>query len=89
MPPQFAGALLAGSPETVAAKIVTIVKGLGLSRLDMKYSAGTLPHPLLMRSIELYGTKVAPRVRELLADAKYQIAFTTHACDKVNSVART
>ena len=32
----------------------------------MKYSSGTLPHELLMTSIELFGTKVAPRVRELV-----------------------
>ena len=37
--------------------------GLGASRFDMKYSAGTLPHELMMRSIELYATEVAPRVR--------------------------
>jgi hypothetical protein len=36
---------------------------LGLSRFDMKYSAGTLSHHLLMSSIELFGTKVVPRVR--------------------------
>jgi hypothetical protein len=29
----------------------------------MKYSAGTLPHEARMRSIELFGTKVAPLVR--------------------------
>lgn len=61
------GALCVGSPDTVAAKIANTVKVLGLSRFDMKYSNGTLPHALLMRSIELYGTKVVPRVRELLA----------------------
>ena len=33
----------------------------------MKYSQGTLPHDKLMRSIELYGTKVIPLVREMLA----------------------
>jgi hypothetical protein len=33
----------------------------------MKYSSGTLPHDNLMRSIELYGTKVIPMVREFLA----------------------
>ena len=54
-----------GSPETVAAKIASAVKTLGLSRFDMKYSNGALPHDKLMRSIELYGTNVAPRVREL------------------------
>jgi probable LLM family oxidoreductase len=60
------GALFAGSPETVAVKIARVVKTLGLSRFDMKYSNGTMPHDMLMRSIELYGTRVAPRVRELL-----------------------
>ncbi|HET7217928.1 MAG TPA: LLM class flavin-dependent oxidoreductase [Vicinamibacterales bacterium] len=61
------GALCVGSSETVAAKIARTVRLLGLSRFDVKYSAGTLPHDALMRSIELLGTKVAPRVRELLA----------------------
>jgi probable LLM family oxidoreductase len=60
------GALFAGSPETVAVKIARVVKTLGLSRFDMKYSNGTMPHDMLIRSIELYGTRVAPRVRELL-----------------------
>lgn len=57
------GALCVGSPETVATKIIATVKTLGLSRFDMKYSAGTLPHDTLMTSIELFGTKVAPLVR--------------------------
>jgi probable LLM family oxidoreductase len=57
------GALCIGSPETVAAKIIRTVKTLGLSRFDMKYSAGTLPHAQLMTSIELFGTQVAPLVR--------------------------
>jgi probable LLM family oxidoreductase len=60
------GALCVGSPETVAAKIARTVRMLGLSRFDVKYSAGTLLHPTLLHSIELLGTKVAPRVRELL-----------------------
>lgn len=60
------GALYVGAPETVAAKIVKTVRALGLSRFGLKYSAGTLPHDKLMTSIELFGTKVAPRVRELL-----------------------
>ena len=29
-------------------------------------SSGTLPHDKLMRSIELYGTKVMPLVRDML-----------------------
>ncbi|MGH9241314.1 MAG: LLM class flavin-dependent oxidoreductase, partial [Vicinamibacterales bacterium] len=62
------GALYVGSPETVAAKIAATVKTLGLTRFDLKYSNGTLPHDLQMKSIELYGTKVVPRVREVLAE---------------------
>lgn len=62
------GALFVGSPETVAMKIATAMQDLGLSRFEMKYANGTMPHDLLMRSIELYGTSVAPRVRELLAE---------------------
>jgi len=60
------GALCVGSPETVAAKIARMAKLLGLSRVNVKYSAGTLPHDLMVRSIELLGTAVAPRVRELV-----------------------
>ena len=58
------GALFVGSPETVADKIVRVAHGLNLDRFDLKYSAGTLPHDLCMRAIELYGTKVIPLVRE-------------------------
>ncbi len=61
------GALYVGSPETVATKIATTARLLGLSRFDLKYSMGQLPHPLLMRSIELYGTRVVPMVRDMLA----------------------
>jgi probable LLM family oxidoreductase len=63
------GSLYVGSPETVAQKIARTARALGLSRFDLKYSNGTLPHEKLMSSIELYGTRVAPRVRELLAES--------------------
>ena len=61
-----AGSLYVGSPDTVARKIAATVQALGASRFDLKYSAGTLPHELMMKSIELYGREVMPRVRELL-----------------------
>ena len=60
------GALYVGSPETVATKIVKTVKTLGLSRFDLKYSNGTLAHDKLMKSIELYATKVVPLVHDQL-----------------------
>jgi probable LLM family oxidoreductase len=64
------GALFVGSPETVATKIAKAATELGLFRFDLKYSAGTLPHENMMRSIELYGSKVAPLVREQLFDLR-------------------
>lgn len=60
------GALFVGSPETVAQKIATTVRTLGLSRFDLKYSNGPQPHEQLMHAIELYGEAVVPRVRALL-----------------------
>ena len=61
------GALFIGSPKSVAAKIVRVARGLGLSRFDLKYSLGTLPHENLLNSIRLFATEVAPVVREELA----------------------
>lgn len=61
------GAVFAGSPETVAQKIAAAVRALGIDRFDLKYSNGTLPHDRLLRCVELYGTRVVPRVRDLLA----------------------
>lgn len=61
------GALFVGSPDTVAAKIARVVRELGLSRFDMKYSSGPMPHRQLMSSIGLYGSEVIPKVRALLA----------------------
>ena len=54
----------------MARKIAATATALGVSRFDLKYSAGTLPARAMMRSIELYGTEVIPRVRALLADGK-------------------
>ena len=61
------GALHVGAPETVARKIAATAKALGIVRFDLKYSAGTLAHDKLMRCIELYGSKVMPLVRDMLA----------------------
>jgi hypothetical protein len=64
------GSLYVGSPETVAQKIAATVHAPGASRFDLKYSAGTLPHERMMRSIELYGHEVIPRARRLLAEGR-------------------
>ena len=55
-------------PETVAAKIARVVRALDLSRFDLKYSLGTLPHEKLMESLRLYANEVAPRVSRALEE---------------------
>ena len=60
------GALYVGSPETVAQKIAANPPALGASRFELKFGMGGLSHASLMTNIELYGTRVIPRVRELL-----------------------
>ncbi|MFJ5367834.1 LLM class flavin-dependent oxidoreductase [Bosea sp. CER48] len=61
------GSLYLGSPETVARKIATTARGLGIARFQLKYSAGPLEHEKAMQCIRLYGEKVIPLVREMLA----------------------
>lgn len=68
------GSLYVGSPETVAGKIARTASALGIDRFDLKYSAGRMPHEKLMRGIELYGTEVIPRVRDLLAGSQDLLA---------------
>jgi alkanesulfonate monooxygenase SsuD/methylene tetrahydromethanopterin reductase-like flavin-dependent oxidoreductase (luciferase family) len=41
------------APETVASRIAATATLLGLSRFNLKYSAGLLAHDKLMRCIEL------------------------------------
>lgn len=61
------GALYVGDPETVAQKIIYLRKNVGITRFMLHCPLGTMPHEDVMRSIELLGTEVAPRVREEIA----------------------
>ena len=58
-----------GAPETVATRLAASIRALGLSRFDLAYAVGRVPHEQRMATIELYGREVIPRVRELLAAA--------------------
>lgn len=60
------GALYAGSPETVAAKIARTLRTLPVDRFDLKYDQ-PVTHAHQLRSIELYGERVVPMVKDLLA----------------------
>jgi probable LLM family oxidoreductase len=61
------GALVVGSPEQVIEKILFQHEVFGHQRFLAQMSVGPMPHAQVMRSIELFGTKVAPAVRKVLA----------------------
>jgi probable LLM family oxidoreductase len=56
------GAYVVGSPQQVAEKILWQHERFGHDRFLLQLTVGTLPHPQVMRAIELYGTEVAPIV---------------------------
>jgi alkanesulfonate monooxygenase SsuD/methylene tetrahydromethanopterin reductase-like flavin-dependent oxidoreductase (luciferase family) len=62
-----AGALYVGSPETVARKIVANLEALEATRFDLKFGMPGLTQETVLTNVELYGTAVIPRVRELWA----------------------
>ncbi|GHH01260.1 LLM class flavin-dependent oxidoreductase [Streptomyces lanatus] len=61
------GSLYIGSPETVARKMAATLKTLDVGRFDLVYTTGSQPASARLRTVELYGTKVIPMVRDLLA----------------------
>jgi probable LLM family oxidoreductase len=62
------GALLIGDAETIAQKILYVNEVLGgLARITFQMGVSALPHPKMLRSIELLGTRVDPIVRKKLA----------------------
>lgn len=63
------GSLYIGSPETVAQKMAKAIKALNVERFDLVYGGGPMPASARLKMIELYATKVIPRVRELLAES--------------------
>ena len=56
----------AGDPENVARRIVRAQKMIGHSRHIIQGDIAGLPHTVLLKSIELFATEVAPRVERLL-----------------------
>jgi probable LLM family oxidoreductase len=57
------GAVAAGSPEQVAEKILFEHELFGNSRYIAQMSVGAVKHADVLRSMELFGTQVAPIVR--------------------------
>jgi probable LLM family oxidoreductase len=60
------GALFVGSPQQIIDKIMYEYELFRHDRFLIQFSVGTLPHDRMMKSIELFGTKVAPVIRKSL-----------------------
>jgi len=60
-------ALLIGDPQEVTDKILFEHELFRMDRFLIQFSVGTMPHAKMLRAIELFGTKVAPAVRQALA----------------------
>lgn len=58
------GAMVLGSPQEVIDKILFEHQLFAMTRFLIQFTVGTLPHSVVMKSIELFGTKVAPVVRK-------------------------
>jgi probable LLM family oxidoreductase len=58
------GANFVGRPDEIIEKILFQYDIFRHQRLLLQFSVGTMPHADILRAIELYGTKVAPVVRE-------------------------
>jgi probable LLM family oxidoreductase len=60
----FEGALYVGDPDYVAKKIIHLRKNVGITRFMLHVPVGSMPHDDVLRTIELLGKEVAPRVHE-------------------------
>lgn len=68
--PPMTRADFVGSPQEVVEKILFQHEIFGHDRFLLQMTVGSLPHAQVMRSIELFGTEVAPVVRREVARSK-------------------
>ena len=57
------GMFLCGSPDTVAAQLRDYEQRIGFAELLAMFQFATLPHDLTRRNMELFATRVMPRLR--------------------------
>jgi probable LLM family oxidoreductase len=75
------GALAVGDPETVIEKLLFEHELFGHDRYVAQMSVGAVDHADVMRSIELFGTQVAPAVRAEIARRSGAPAVTASSGD--------
>ncbi len=71
------GANVVGSPQQVIDKILFQHEIFGHDRFLLQMSVGSVPQKKLLRSIELFATKVAPVIRKELSDTRSDNQIST------------
>jgi alkanesulfonate monooxygenase SsuD/methylene tetrahydromethanopterin reductase-like flavin-dependent oxidoreductase (luciferase family) len=57
---------MVGEPNEIADRLIAFQRELGHTRQILQMDLGGIPHREVLRSIELLGTEVAPKVRAAL-----------------------
>jgi hypothetical protein len=60
------GAYLIGDANEAIEKILQMHEMFGLTRFSAHMDVGGPSHSLLMKSIEIYGTKILPKVKQTI-----------------------
>jgi alkanesulfonate monooxygenase SsuD/methylene tetrahydromethanopterin reductase-like flavin-dependent oxidoreductase (luciferase family) len=66
------GFIIAGSPATVADRLIEAAKGLRVGNIMALMQIGSMPHELTKKNLTLYAEEVMPRVRTLWQDEGWE-----------------
>ena len=58
-------AIIVGSPQTVTQKLAETINELNPGYMILIGSDGNIPHPAVMRSIQLLGQEVVPALHQI------------------------
>jgi alkanesulfonate monooxygenase SsuD/methylene tetrahydromethanopterin reductase-like flavin-dependent oxidoreductase (luciferase family) len=62
------GFIIAGSPSTVADRLIEACKGLRVGNLIALMQIGSMPHGLTEKNLTLFAEEVIPKIRHLWSD---------------------
>jgi alkanesulfonate monooxygenase SsuD/methylene tetrahydromethanopterin reductase-like flavin-dependent oxidoreductase (luciferase family) len=81
------GLIIAGSPATVADRLIEAAKTLHVGNLVALLQIGSMPHELTEKNITLFAEEVLPRIRGQWADQGWQHNWwATGAADRTPAV---
>ncbi|HEU4472886.1 MAG TPA: LLM class flavin-dependent oxidoreductase, partial [Flavisolibacter sp.] len=70
------GALIIGDASEAIDKILAMQELFGLTRFSAHMDVGGPSHKALMKSIDIFGSKIAPKIREALKNKTTENALT-------------